>query len=57
MRMVADHVYCVDGEWDQSPMKRRMTVIVLKNRDLILHSPIQMSDEGMMDLERMGRVA
>ena len=40
LRQVGKDIYCVDGEWEKTAFKRRMTVVKLSSGDLVLHSPI-----------------
>lgn len=53
---LAENVFYVDGEWYDSPFKRRMTIIKLKSGGLILHSAIRMKDEDLDKLMALGPV-
>ena len=53
LRQVGKDIYCVDGEWEKTAFKRRMTVVKLSSGDLVLHSPIRMYEA---DLEALARI-
>lgn len=55
-RQVAENLYCVDSDWENTPFRRRMTVIVLKSGELVIHSAVRMKDADMAALDKLGRV-
>lgn len=52
----APPLYTVNGEWQKSPLRRRMTIIVLSSGELVLHSPIRMKSKDLHALEKLGRI-
>lgn len=56
LRKLDAGIYCVDGEWQKSKFRRRMTVIALSSGDLVLHSPIAMGPADLAELGQLGRV-
>jgi hypothetical protein len=51
---VAPDLYCLDGEWQESAFKRRMTVVRLKSGGTFVHNAIQLEDQDYAKLERIG---
>ncbi len=49
-------LYTLDGDWEGTTFRRRMTVIQLANRALLIHSAIRLRDEDYALLERLGKV-
>lgn len=57
LRDVDQDLFCVDGDWYDSPFRRRMTVIRLKEgRGLIVHNPIRLRDEDYAWIDDLGDV-
>ena len=56
LREIAPSLYCVDGDWQGSPFRRRMTVIQLKTGGLIIHNAIRLKDEDYAKLDALGKV-
>lgn len=56
IRAVGENIYCVDGEWYDSPLKRRMTIIRLGG-SLVLHSAIRMKPVDLAKLDALGKVS
>jgi hypothetical protein len=57
LRELAPGLWCVDGEWYDTPFKRRMTIVRLKSGELVVHSAIRMKDEDYAALDKLGQVA
>jgi hypothetical protein len=55
-RAIAPGLWCVDGDWRGSPLRRRMTLMKLASGDLVVHSAILMAQEDLAALARLGRV-
>jgi Domain of unknown function (DUF4336) len=45
-----------DGEWYGTAFRRRMTVMALKNGDLVIHNPFQLNEEDLSDLKSLGKI-
>lgn len=56
-RALAPDVHVVDGEWQGTTFRRRMTVLRLASGDLVLHSPIWLREADLAWLDSLGRVA
>lgn len=57
LKALSEDLWIVDGEWEGSPLKRRMTVVRLPERRLLIHSAIAMRDEDLRELESLGTVS
>jgi hypothetical protein len=53
---LAPNLFVLDGEWYNTPFKRRMTVIRLTSGDLVIHSAIRLKSEDYDHLDRLGKV-
>lgn len=47
----------IDGEWQESPFKRRMTVMRLSSGEQLIHNPFQMRAEDLERLQARGPIA
>lgn len=56
IRSIAPDLFCVDGEWFDSPFKRRMTIVRLKDGSLVIHSAIRMQENDLKKLDELGPV-
>jgi hypothetical protein len=63
LKRVADDVWIVDGPvirfgfpWPKMPFPTRMTIVRLRNGDLFVHSPTEMTPSLRAEVEREGRV-
>lgn len=53
---LGDGIYCIEGEWENTRFKRRMTVVQLSSGDLAIHSAIRLRDADYAWIDRLGRV-
>jgi hypothetical protein len=53
---VGPDLYCVDGEWEDTLFKRRMTIFRLSSGNLVIHSAIHLSDGDFEKLDALGKV-
>lgn len=53
---VAPSVYCLDGDWEETPFRRRMTLLKLKSGGLVVHSAIQLRNEDYAQIDALGKV-
>ncbi len=51
-----EYIYYIDGEWYDSPLKRRMTILKLENGNLIIHNAIRLKDEDYAKINDLGNV-
>ncbi len=57
LREVGSNIYCLDGEWYQTPFRRRMTIIRMKySGGLLIHSPIALKEENYNWIDAIGNV-
>jgi len=57
LRTIGAGLHCMDGCWQKSPLKRRMTVIRHSRGELAIHSAIRLRDDDYARiLEPLGRV-
>lgn len=54
LKKIDENLWIVDGEWQGSLLKRRMTIIRLKNGELLIHSAIRLKEEDYQELEKLG---
>lgn len=57
IRALGPGLSCIDGDWKDSPFRRRMTVFALSSGELVLHSPIRLREQTLSELTRLGRIA
>ena len=55
LAFIDDGLFIVEGRWKKSPFERKMTVFLLSNGELAVHSAIAMNPAGMAALEAIGR--
>jgi hypothetical protein len=53
---ITPEIYCLDGNWMETPFRRRMTILRLKNGGLVIHSAIQLKDDDYSKIDALGRV-
>ena len=56
IREVAPGLWCIDGDWQESEFRRRMTVMRVSSGDLVIHASILLRPEDIDSLKRLGRV-
>lgn len=59
LKPVADDIWIVDGSiisFKGVPFPTRMTVVRLASGDLLIHSPVDLSDKLKADIDRLGEV-
>lgn len=54
---VAEDVFCMAGNMESLERPRRMTIFVLPNRELVIHSGVRIDDGEMQAIDALGRVA
>src|SRR4051812_42123121 len=55
-KLIAPDLYCLDGEWFDTPLRRRMTIMRLKSKGLVIHNAIRLKDEDYAKLDALGQV-
>lgn len=56
LKEIASHLYCIDGDWQKTPLRRRMTLIRLKSGGLVIHNAIRLKEEDYSQLDALGPV-
>ncbi len=51
------NLHTLDGDWEGTKFRRRMTVIQLPGGKLLIHGAIRLRDEDYVWIDRLGRVA
>lgn len=57
IKTVSTNLFIVDDVMSKSPLGRRMTIIRLKNGELVLHSPIYLEGNAKNELDNLGKVS
>lgn len=52
----APGLYTLDGDWENTKFRRRMTLIQLAGGDLLVHSAIRLRDDDYAQIDRLGNV-
>lgn len=55
-RELAPGLHVLDGEWYDSPLRRRMTVVRLPTGQLLIHNAIHLKSEDYRKLDALGEV-
>jgi hypothetical protein len=53
---LAENLWTLDGDWQDTSLRRRMTIIRLNDGSLWLHSPIALPEDQKQWLDRLGPV-
>lgn len=56
LQEIAPSVYCIDGDWEKTTFRRRMTLLKLKDGGLVVHNPLRLKDEDYSKIDALGRV-
>ncbi len=56
LRQLADGVWVIDGEWYDTPFRRRMTLLRLGRDELLVHNAFRLRDDDHARVEALGRV-
>lgn len=56
MRQFGENIYTVDGEWFETPFRRRMTVVRLEDHTVAIHSAVRMKDADLKAVEQLGDI-
>ncbi len=56
LKEIAPNLYCIDGDWENTTFRRRMTVIRLKSGGVVVHSAIRLKEEDYVWIDRLGPV-
>lgn len=57
IQLIAPDLYCLDGEWNQTLFKRRMTIIRLQSGGLVIHNAIRLQEKDYAKLEDLGPIS
>lgn len=56
LKEIAPGIYCLDGDWQKTPFRRRMTIIQLKSGGLVIHSAIRLQAQDYAKIDALGKV-
>lgn len=56
LRQLAPDLWTLEGEWYDSPLRRRMTVVRLASGGLVVHGAIRLREEDWPQLDALGPV-
>lgn len=57
IREIEPDLYCIDGDWQGSRFRRRMTILRTRAGELVIHNPIRLQDHDYAKIESLGLVA
>ena len=57
LREIEPDLYTIDGDWEGSRFRRRMTIMRTRAKELVIHNPIRLEDDAYTQLESLGFVA
>ena len=57
LREVEPDLYVIDGDWQGSRFRRRMTIMRTRASELVIHNPIRLADRDYAKIEALGLVS
>ncbi len=57
LREVEPDLYCIDGDWQGTRFRRRMTIMRTRAKQLVIHSPIRLQEADYAKIETLGLVS
>lgn len=56
IQVLDENIFTVDGEWFETAMRRRMTILRKKDGGLVIHNAIRFREKDYASIEALGRV-